>query len=513
MRRSILVALALLFLLMAVGLATADTAALPPAPPAAAPTPAASTSSPAPAVYTPAQIMEEFGKAVVFIVSMDQKEKITYYGTGFLVTSDGRIVTNYHVINKAYPAAVKLASGDIYDDISVIDYDVRKDLAVIKIKGFGLPTVRFGNSDDAKIGDRLIVIGHPEGLENTISDGLLSGVRPTDEGYRQFQLSAPISHGSSGGPVFTTRGEVIGVVCSMLVEGQNLNFAIPTNYVRGMVDGKVKCELKNLPKEGAGALLLTGKSDLTPAEGMKALIDGVTDALQAVDLRNSGRNKCQFDQDTYYPALKAHTYKDAVVDSDMYRGLDAFERAKKKIAEVRGAGGVVGDLADTAMECVTRLAEAQNNTIRLFLATKTTTSVAALRGFDVDYHSAEGDLEKMAPRFASACHDLAPDLLASLPPGLRENPPLRAGQGLLKVYYPVGRDVLTVLNVVEGGPADRAGLREGDVILGVEDGPEFKGQKDFIEFIRAHPDQRIRLRVRRGNDEKTIRVTPEAYKP
>ncbi|MCK4325976.1 trypsin-like peptidase domain-containing protein, partial [bacterium] len=175
-------------------------------------------------------------------------------GSGFIVKKDGVIVTNYHVIENAYPALVKLKNGDVYEDISVIDCDGRKDIAALKIKGFDLPVVKLGNSNEVRVGEKVVVIGNPHGLENTISDGLLSQTRNTDFGYKLHQISAPISPGSSGSPVFNLKGEVIGIATLSDVLGQNLNFSVPINYVRGMLDAKPKMtleEFSKIPREKA----------------------------------------------------------------------------------------------------------------------------------------------------------------------------------------------------------------------------------------------------------------------
>jgi hypothetical protein len=118
----------------------------------------------------------------------------------------------------------------------VIDVDKRKDIALLKIKAVSLPYLKLGQSGTAQVGDKLYTLGNPLGVfQNTLSDGILSGIRQMD-GYKLFQLSAPISHGSSGSPVFSAKGEVIGIVESTLSEGQNLNFAIPIDYASGMLD-------------------------------------------------------------------------------------------------------------------------------------------------------------------------------------------------------------------------------------------------------------------------------------
>lgn len=191
---------------------------------------------------SPPEIMEKYGKSVVLILTVKNNKEMGL-GSGFLIKSDGVIVTNYHVIKNSYPIVVRLMNGDVYDDLSVIDYNERMDVAVIKIKGFDLPFLRLGNSNNVKVGERVTVIGNPDGFANTISDGLLSQIRDSGGGYTLHQISAPISPGSSGSPVFNEKGEVIGVATLSDVFGQNINFSVPINYARPFVEEKPKMTL------------------------------------------------------------------------------------------------------------------------------------------------------------------------------------------------------------------------------------------------------------------------------
>jgi hypothetical protein len=156
-------------------------------------------------------------------------------GSGFLVTPDGRILTNHHVIRDAESARVKLASGDVYDRVSILGADERRDIAILQISGFDLPTLPLGNSDSVRIGAPVVAIGSPLGLENTVSTGIISGRRQEPEGYQLLQISAPASSGSSGGPVLSRTGDVVGIAVSQKRGGQNLNFAVPINYARGLL--------------------------------------------------------------------------------------------------------------------------------------------------------------------------------------------------------------------------------------------------------------------------------------
>ena len=174
-------------------------------------------------------------------------------GSGFLVDPSGVILTNYHVIRDARTVRVKLASGDLYDVVSVLATDDRRDLAVLQVAGFDLPFLPLANSDSVKIGNPVVVIGSPLGLENTVTTGIVSGRRQEAAGFQLLQISAPASRGSSGGPVMTQDGNVIGVASSQLQTGQNLNFAVPINYARGLLDhldGEPLAVLRPEPTQG-----------------------------------------------------------------------------------------------------------------------------------------------------------------------------------------------------------------------------------------------------------------------
>jgi hypothetical protein len=173
--------------------------------------------------------------SVVTIELYGDDGKVPRSGSGFIVSPDGEILTNYHVIAHSKRATVRLANGDAYDDVTVLDLDKRKDIALIKIEAVDLTPLKPGHSASVQVGDKLYVLGNPLGLfENTLSEGILSGIRQAD-GYKLFQISTPISSGSSGSPVFDAQGEVVGIVKATMDEGQALNFAIPIDYAAGML--------------------------------------------------------------------------------------------------------------------------------------------------------------------------------------------------------------------------------------------------------------------------------------
>ncbi|MBI4843067.1 MAG: trypsin-like peptidase domain-containing protein [Nitrospirae bacterium] len=175
-------------------------------------------------------IFKENSKAVVVIVTLDNNGDVTQ-GSGFIVRADGAIVTNYHVISNA--TDIKVKAGDKTLDVEGLIYkDEENDLVILKAKGEKLPVVKTGNFEKTNVGEKVYVISSPEGLENTISDGILSGIRDIDEKRKVLQITAPVSAGSSGGPVFNKDGEVIGIATFIIQTAQNLNFAMPINFFR-----------------------------------------------------------------------------------------------------------------------------------------------------------------------------------------------------------------------------------------------------------------------------------------
>jgi hypothetical protein len=162
----------------------------------------------------------------------------TIVASGFLISSDGKIATNLHVIRDLRTGDVRLTSGEEFHTFSVLAFDEQKDLAIIKVPGFALPSVTLGNSDDAQVGEPVLIVGNPLGLQGSVTTGVISGIRndPFGGGFKTLQTDAAVNPGNSGGPVVNNKKEVIGIVVFKVVGGENLNFAIPVNYLRGLLD-------------------------------------------------------------------------------------------------------------------------------------------------------------------------------------------------------------------------------------------------------------------------------------
>lgn len=176
-----------------------------------------------------------------------QELKKRSLGSGFLISSDGYILTNNHVVDGADEINVKLSDGREFKAV-VKGRDEKLDLALIKIECKAvLPAVKLGNSDTIEVGEWVLAIGNPFGLAETVTAGIISakgrviGSGPYDD---FIQTDASINPGNSGGPLFNVNGEVIGINSAIIAGGQGLGFAIPVNMAKGIIgqlkeDGKV----------------------------------------------------------------------------------------------------------------------------------------------------------------------------------------------------------------------------------------------------------------------------------
>jgi S1-C subfamily serine protease len=199
-------------------------------------------------------IYEKAAPSVVFITCIDAKGQVSS-GSGVILRADGIIATNFHVMSDSVAAKVQLSNSDIYDDVSVLETDERKDIAILKIKAVNLPVLAVADSDSIKIGATVYALGSPRGLTGSLSSGIVSSLRPASDlsseltGFRIIQFTAPISPGSSGGALLDDSGRLLGLVFAYRPGGQNLNAAIPVNYVSPLAanakgDGRA---LKKMP--------------------------------------------------------------------------------------------------------------------------------------------------------------------------------------------------------------------------------------------------------------------------
>jgi serine protease Do len=206
-------------------------------PPAAEPAPPATPPalSSAPDLVT---LLKNLLPAVVTILGYNEAGKFSSFGSGFFIDNQGTLITNYHVIRRMTHAKVKFHDGRIHPLDKVLAVDKNGDLAMCRVDlPGGPPRFLTVSRQVPEVGERVLAIGSPYLLEHTVSEGIVSAVRTDSPVGQAIQMTAPISPGSSGGPVINMKGEVVGVSSFYRKGGQNLNFAIPGPRVLALKPG------------------------------------------------------------------------------------------------------------------------------------------------------------------------------------------------------------------------------------------------------------------------------------
>lgn len=212
------------------------------------PTPPATQPTTAPAVLTASELFEYASPAVVQLLVKDEDGTVIASGSGVIIeiarwkeswwasVFPTTILTNWHVIRPAVEIEVVFSSGENAAAQFVIAKDEHTDLAILPIgRNPSGRVLQISRAPSPKIGDRVFAIGSPKGLQNTLSEGIVSGYRAFDEDTELVQFSAPISPGSSGGPLLLPDGSILGITSSFISTGQNLNFAIPRSAIASIL--------------------------------------------------------------------------------------------------------------------------------------------------------------------------------------------------------------------------------------------------------------------------------------
>lgn len=157
-------------------------------------------------------------------------------GSGAIIDRKGYVVTNVHVISGASTVRVLTYSGKTYDANTLVGYDENVDIAVLKIDASDLRALNFGDSDEVKVGEKVIAAGNPAGLAFTVTEGIVSAFRTAQNNIKYIQTDVPINPGNSGGPLINTKGEIIGINNFKVGGFEGLGFAISSNNVRSIVN-------------------------------------------------------------------------------------------------------------------------------------------------------------------------------------------------------------------------------------------------------------------------------------
>jgi len=376
-----------------------------------------------------------------FFGDIPQREfKQRSLGSGFIISNDGYIFTNNHVVEKADKIVVKVSDEREYE-AKIIGTDPKTDIALIKIKPRNsLPVVDIGDSDQVKVGEWVIAIGNPFGLEATVTAGIVSakgrviGAGPYDN---FIQTDASINPGNSGGPLFNMEGKVIGINTAIVAQGQGIGFAIPINMAKGILD-----DLKTKGRVTRGWLGISVQ-DITE------------DIAKNMNLKN----------------------RNGALVSDVFKG-DPADKAGIKVGDIiiEINGKAIKDthtllLIIAAMQVgekasIKALRDGKEMTFRIVVAErKDTAEVVAKKG--------------SAGYFGISAQDITPEISRQM--GIPSN----AG--------------VIITDIEPGSPADEVGIQPQDIIVQVNRIKVSSLREYNQEIAKAAQKKNVMLLIRRGN--------------
>jgi S1-C subfamily serine protease len=241
---------------------------------------------------TPTEIFRRARPSVVLLTMQDARGQLISLGSGFFVDKDV-VATNFHVIDGAAAGYAKVTGQTAKLNIKgTVAVDALHDLALLQLDASSTVGLQVAPKLSANIGDPVYAIGNPKGLEGTFSQGIVSSVRSIGSD-RILQITAPISPGSSGGPVLDQSGNVIGISFASIEKGQNLHFAIPSDYLTALEDAKSDLRpFTTIPRAKARTTLLDRIGNERPMAGVAGenlTYDGVS--IQTGDFSFSVHNK------------------------------------------------------------------------------------------------------------------------------------------------------------------------------------------------------------------------------
>ncbi len=371
-------------------------------------------------------------------------------GSGFVISQDGYILTNNHVVEGADQIKVKLSNGKEYNG-KVAGRDPKTDLALVKIEGASdLPPLQLGNSDNLKVGSWVVAIGSPFGLEQTVTAGIVSAKgRVIGSGpYDNFiQTDASINPGNSGGPLINMKGEVVGINTAIIAGGQGIGFAIPVNMAKEIIP---QLEAKGHVTRG---WLGVSIQELTPELAKSLGLKDKKGALVAQVVSGSPAEKAGIEQG------------DVIVEFD-----------GKEVADSKDLPRIV---ASTPVD-------------------KAVTVKVSRNGNLIDRQVKVGEMaEKVEVSKAPSSHKSLGVMVQNLTPEIAKELGVKKDAGVV------------VTQVEPGSPAADAGIQTGDVIQEVNRKP-VKNVEDFVQKVEKAKDRdSILLLIQRGQNSLFAAVTPK----
>lgn len=372
-------------------------------------------------------------------------------GSGFIISNDGYIFTNNHVVEKADKILVKISDGKEYE-AKVIGTDANTDIALIKIKpDNSLPVADIGDSESVKVGEWVIAIGNPFGLDATVTAGIISakgrviGAGPYDN---FIQTDASINPGNSGGPLFNMEGKVIGINTAIVAQGQGIGFAIPINMAKNILR-----DLKTKGKVTRGWLGIT----------VQDISDDIAKNLN-------------------------HKNKSGALVSDVFKG-DPADKAGLKVGDIiiEINGKPIKDTHELLLT-IAALHVGQNMVVKAIRDGQEMT-------FKVSVVERKDNAELAAVRpgsekghFGISAQEITPDIARQL--GVRP-------EGVM------------VTNIQEGTPADEVGIQPQDIIVQVNR-VKISSMNDYIrEITKAGVKKSVTLLIKRGRSSFFVAMRTE----
>ena len=372
-------------------------------------------------------------------------------GSGLIIASDGYILTNNHVIDNAEKVVVKLSSDDTKYSAKVIGKDPQLDIALIKIDAQGLPTAPLGDSDRLEVGEWVVAMGNPFGLDSTVTSGIVSAKeRHIGQGpYDSFiQTDAKINPGNSGGPLINMRGEVVGINSTLFSEtGENMGigFAIPINMIKEILP-----QLKDKGKVTRGWM-------------------GVTAQRVTQDIAES---------------MGLDQTRGAVVSEVVKDGPAARAGIKAGDIIIELNGKQIKDANDLPI-LVARTAPGEKIQLKILRDKRELTipvQVEKLKDEEVNVSAQEKD------HLGLTVQEVTPENAESLG--------VKRAEGVL------------ITSVEPGSAADEAGLEQGDIIVEVDRKPIHDVSEYKKAVMAAQKGKRILFLVRRGENAVFLALKP-----
>jgi S1-C subfamily serine protease len=395
-------------------------------------------------------------------------------------------------VKDAVKVSAKFSSGEQFEVSGLIDKDETRDIALVRVKVAGRPLITLASAEPA-IGTKAYVIGAPQGLEFSLSDGLISQVQMIDN-VKNYQFTCAISPGNSGGPIMNASGAALGVVSKQMVEGQNLNFAVPSTYVLGL-DSTLPTQPWGQVKEDKE--VTPGSVTISAEETDKLLADGWTagsDACAAIVGAEGVLRKPAYDDEGHWQlVIPYYLYLYSEQAQSILRRLtplkvDGYRRnvAQFMIPNLTRAS----DIMDLMMKCITQVQQDKGWTPE---AKNLYSLIAAKCARGLDTGVSDADRKAL---FASKA------FIGRIPEDIEH----QLEEGICSF----SSSPMHLVYVPDNSWEYSLGLRTDDTVISADD-VQYKCFYEFMLHLRQKPGETVHVIILRNGKEKKIKMNiPDA---